>query len=444
MKTMKLNFKHILLCFILFIFSQIIVKAQQMTDYTGQVFPINNALNVAIDNLPVHPNSENFIKSIGENKSLHPDFGSYWDNDGTIMPMGIPYNVVSNQPLSPIEFVWWPEESDLGPWPIPENPYIEGVTDWREYSEGDRHMLIIDSGNQMLYESGNVYGKNNGSEWEAGCGAVFDLKTNNLRPETWTSADAAGLPIFPLLIRYDEVERALKGDGMFHHAIRFTVSKSQRAYLWPARHYASSSTDKNLSPMGLRFRLKKEVDISSYPPKIQVILRSMKKYGIIVSDNGGDWFFQGTHDDRWNDEEINTLKRIKGSDFEAVDISEWFGMEGFNPNSAEVPFVYTSNNSQNGRQKELILYQNYPNPFKNSTIISFYLPNKTFVILKIYDILGNEVKTLAEGKLSEGLHNYEWDGKNSSGIKVNDGMYILILQTEGSSRKIRKILFSDK
>jgi hypothetical protein len=314
------------------------VAAHEMSDYTGQVFPPEHALNTRIDSLPVHPNSDNFITSIGANTALHPDFGTAWDDGGTLRQMGIPCNVVgADQPKVPITWTLYGNESDPGPWPIPQNPSIETVFDWRETDDGDRHMLIIDSSARILYETGNVYGNEDGTEWDGGCGAVFDLASCALRTDEWTSADAAGLPIFPLLIRYDEVERALEGGGELPHAIRFTVQRSQRAYIWPARHYASSSTDQNRPPMGLRFRLKADYNVSGYSLRMQVVLRTFKKYGIIVADNGSSWYFQGTHDDRWDDEEISTLKRLRGSDFEAVDISEWFDRPGFDTNSAAVP-----------------------------------------------------------------------------------------------------------
>ena len=314
------------------------VSAQEMPDYTGPVFPPDHALNTRIDLLPVHPNSANYIASIGANTSLHPDFGTAWDDDGTMRPMGIPYNVVgADQPKVPITWTLYGDESDSGPWPIPRNPNIETVFDWRETGDGDRHMLIIDSSAKILYETGNVFGNADGTGWEGGCGAEFDLSSNALRPDGWTSADAAGLPIFPLLIRYDEVERALQNESEIPHAIRFTVQRSRRAYVWPARHFASSSTDPDRPPMGLRFRLKASYAIDGYTPRMQVILRTFKKYGIIVADNGSNWFFQGTHDDRWDDEEIGSLKRLRGSDFEAVDISAWLERPGFDGNSAAVP-----------------------------------------------------------------------------------------------------------
>jgi hypothetical protein len=419
------------------------VSAQSMTDYTGPVFPPNHALNTPIDDLPVHPNSNNFIAGMGENTALHPDFGTAWDDDGIPRQMGIPYNVVdAGQPLVPITFVSYPEESDQGPWPIPQNPFIETVFDWRDTEDGDRHMLIIDNNTHLLYETGNVYGNANGTAWEGGCGAIFDLDSYELRPQTWTSADAAGLPIFPLLIRYDEVERALASGGEIPHPIRFTANNTQHAYIWPARHYASSSTNPNHPPMGLRFRLKASVDISTFSPRMQVILRTMKKYGLIMSDNGSNWFFQGTHDDRWDDEDINTLKSLHGGDFEAVDLSVWTNRPGFDPNSAAVPpATTTSVNEQKYTETQLFrLFQNYPNPFHSSTTISFSLPTAEKVSLKIFDYMGKEVIALVNETKPEGMHMLEWDGRNASGQKLTSGIYFYQLHLEEGSSQIMKMI----
>jgi hypothetical protein len=423
------------------------LSAQQMIDYTGPVFPANHALNTPIDELPVHSNSNNYITSIGLNTAIHPDFGTSWDDGGTLRQIGIPYNVVgAGQPFVPITFVLYPEESDPGPWPIPQNPYIETVFNWRDLDNGDRHMLTVDSISHILYETGEVYGNSDGTEWQGGCGAVFDLNSNNLRPKTWTSADAAGLPIFPLLIRYDEVARAMETGGEIPHAIRFTVVNTQRAYIWPARHYASSSTDPNRPPMGLRFRLKANVDITSFSSRMQVILRTMKKYGLIVSDNGSNWFFQGTHDDRWDDEEINTLKNIHGSDFEAVDISVWMARSGFDPNSGAVPpesATLISLPTNTNLHSDLILYQNYPNPFYSTTIVNYLLKTSSKASLKIYDMLGREIVTLIDEFNIAGTHNIKWDGKNSAGQDVSSGIYFYQLKSENGFKNTKRMILLD-
>jgi len=263
-------------------------------------FPDDNPWNTPVNTLPVDPNSAKMIASIGLSDSLHPDFG-------TEPTYGIPYVVVSGTtPKSAVAFDYY-DESDPGPYPIPSNPPIEGGAG----SSGDRHILIIDRDNWKLYE---LYGAYLGATgWTAGSGAIFDLNSNALRPAGWTSADAAGLPIFPGLVRYEEVE-----DGVIRHAIRFTVRRSRHAYVEPATHYASSSTNDSLPPMGMRVRLKASFDLSGFPPQAQVILQAMKTYGMLVADNGSDWFFQGASDPRWDDNDLDTIKGITGSNFEVV------------------------------------------------------------------------------------------------------------------------------
>ena len=273
-------------------------------------FPASDAWNTPVDKAERDPNSDALIRSIGLNKSLHPDFGTVYNG----APSGIPYIVVSgNTPRLPVTFEY-KDESDPGPYPIPLNAPIEGSPD----AKGDRHILIIDRDNKHLYELFSSFPTtiNGKRSIKAGSGAIFDLKTNAPRPEGWTSADAAGLPIFPGLVRYDEVVE----QKVIPHALRFTIVRSRHAYCAPARHFASPHTDPNLPPMGMRVRLKAGVDISHYPASAQVILKCLKTYGMIVADNGSDWFVSGAPDPRWNDEEINTLKRIKGSDFEVIEM----------------------------------------------------------------------------------------------------------------------------
>ena len=272
-----------------------------------QLFPPDNPWNEDISNTPVDPNSDNLIASIGLNTNLHPDFGTVWDG----APNGIPYIVVSgSQPKVPLNWTAYGNQSDPGPYPIPPDAPIEGGPN----STGDRHVLVIDRDNWMLYELGYAFPINNGASWNANCGAIFDLNSNALRPAGWTSADAAGLPIFPGLVRYDEVfeQQEIK------HAIRFTASITRRAYVSPARHWASSNTSVNRPPMGMKVRLKASFNISSFTPAMQVILRAMKKYGMILADNGSNWYFSGAPDMRWSDDELNQLKTLKGSDFEVV------------------------------------------------------------------------------------------------------------------------------
>ena len=274
-----------------------------------QLLPPDNAWNRDVSRDPVDPNSDNLVESIGKARRLHPDFGTKLDG----VPWGIPYVVVpGNQPRVPVEFEE-KGESDPGPYPVPPDAPIEGGPK----SQDDRHVLVLDRDNWVLYELFSAYPLDGGARWKAGSGAIFDLKTGNSRPAGWTSADAAGLPILPGLVRYDEVAA-----GEVRHAIRFTVRHTRHAYVAPATHFASASKDPNRPPMGMRARLKADYDISKFPPTAKVILTALKRYGMIVADNGGDWFFSGAPDPRWNDDEIDTLKRVKGSDFEVVKMGE--------------------------------------------------------------------------------------------------------------------------
>ena len=271
-------------------------------------FPADNPWNTPIDQAAVDPNSDALIASIGTSTAFHPDFGANW-NGG---PFGIPYVVVGNgTPPVAMSFTY-ADESDPGPYPFPANAPIEGGSS----SSGDRHVLVVDRDTKKLYETWSSYPQPDGS-WQCGSGAIFDMTTGALRPMYWTSADAAGLPIFPGLVRYDEVAA-----GAINHALRFTVSHTRHAFVAPARHWASSETNANLPPMGMRVRLKASFDISSYPPDDQVILTALKKYGMFVADNGSDWYLSGAPDSRWSDDNLNLLKQLKGSDFEVVQMGQ--------------------------------------------------------------------------------------------------------------------------
>jgi len=283
------------------------------------IFPANNIWNYDISRLPVHAYSSNYVSAIVLTSHLHPDFraGLFYG-----VPIGFPYVVVpGSQPSVPVSF-GYAGESDPGPYPIPLNAPIEGGSQ----SSGDRHVLAVDRGNCKLYEMYSSYPQSN-SSWRAGSGAVWNLNSNALRPATWTSADAAGLPILPGLVNYDEVAA-----GVITHALRFTVNATQNTFLWPARHQASSSSNPNLPPMGLRLRLKASVNISSFSRTNQIILTALKHYGMLVADNGSSWYVSGTADNRWNNDDLHALNTIPGSDFEAVDES----MLQMNPNSAQV------------------------------------------------------------------------------------------------------------
>jgi hypothetical protein len=270
------------------------------------IFPKTNPWNQRVDRLPVAANSDAIIRSIGPDETLHPDFGAgLWEG----APIGIPITVVGRHSRTRSVRVAfeYADESDRGPYPIPRNVKIEGG----RQSDGDRHALILDRDSCRLYELFALYPTAGG--WRAGSGAIWNLRTNRLRPAGWTSADAAGLPILPGLARYDEVAR-----GRIDHALRFTVSRTRRAYVYPARHYASDSNDPNLPPMGLRLRLKSSFPTRGYPRQARIVLEALKRYGMLVSDNGSDWYITGAPDPRWSNEQLGALKRVPGSAFEVV------------------------------------------------------------------------------------------------------------------------------
>ena len=275
--------------------------------WNGQrVFPDDNPWNTDISNAPIDPNSSALIASIGLDTGLHPDFGTVWNG----APNGIPYIVVGrDQPKVPVSFTY-NDESDPGPYPIPPNAPIEGGPN----SRGDRHVIAIDKDNLMLYELFAAYPEDGGTRWRAGSGAIFDLRSNRLRPKGWTSADAAGLPIFPGLVRYEEAVEKKE----IRHALRFTCPVTRRAYVHPARHFASDRRETDLPPMGMRVRLKANYEISSFPPEVQAILTALKKYGMFLADNGSPWYISGAPDPRWNDDNLHTLQRVRGRDFEVV------------------------------------------------------------------------------------------------------------------------------
>jgi uncharacterized protein (TIGR03437 family) len=282
------------------------------------VFPSDNIWNAAVDNLPLASSSAPYVNTIGAGLPLHPDFGAgLWAG----APIGIPFVMVSNQPPVRVTFQY-ADESDPGPYPIPPNAPIEGGS----ASSGDRHVLVVDQGNCVLYELYAAYPQSGGG-WTAGSGAIFDLRADRLRPAGWTSADAAGLPILPGLVRYDEVAA-----GAIRHAIRFTAPQTRQAYVWPARHYASSLSGAQYPPMGQRFRLRADYDISGFSAANQVILAALKKYGMMLADNGSSWYLSGAPDDRWNNDDLHALTQLTGADFEAVDVSRLMA----NPDSGQV------------------------------------------------------------------------------------------------------------
>jgi hypothetical protein len=272
------------------------------------VFPASSPWNQRVDRLPVAAGSGRVVTAIGADDHMHADFGSgLWEGG----PIGIPITVVrGTQATSRVAFEY-ADESDKGPYPIPQDVAIEGG----RAAAGDRHALIVDRDACKLYELFALY-PTVGGGWRAGSGAIFDLRSNTLRPAGWTSADAAGLPILPGLARYEDVAR-----GRIDHALRFTVERTRRAYLWPARHFASDATDPSLPPMGMRFRLKRSYPIADFPRQARIVLQALKQYGMIVADNGSNWFVSGAPHPKWSNAELHTLHRVPGSAFEVVDAS---------------------------------------------------------------------------------------------------------------------------
>jgi len=271
------------------------------------VFPANNAWNQRVDKLPVASASDQLIASIGLDAPVHADFGSgKWDGG----PIGIPFDVVSRTtPRHRVSFEY-ADESDRVRYPIPRHVHIEGGA----HATGDRHAILVDKSTCRLYELYDL--RHTGRGWTAGSGATWNLRSNHLRPAGWTSADAAGLPIFPGLARWDEAKR-----GVIDHALRFTAPETRRAYVYPARHYASNSSDPALPPMGLRIRLKAGVNIASFPRQARVVLRALQHYGMILADNGSPWYVSSAPSPRWNNDALHALGRLTGADFEVVDTS---------------------------------------------------------------------------------------------------------------------------
>jgi hypothetical protein len=272
-----------------------------------RVFPKNNPWNQRVDKLPVAGNSDAIVSSIGVSKGMHADFGSGLYNGG---PIGIPYTTVGRGQRKVQVSFDYASESDKGPYPIPPKAPIEGGRG----SSGDRHVIVVDRSKCKLYELYAAYPVNGGARWRAGSGAIWSLRSNHLRPKTWTSADAAGLPILPGLARYDEVKR-----GAIDHALRFTVSRTRNTFVYPARHQASSDSDPTLPPMGLRLRLKKGFPVSRYPKQSRIVLRALQRYGMIVADNGSDWYVSGAPNRHWNNDDLHSLGGVTGRNFEVVD-----------------------------------------------------------------------------------------------------------------------------
>jgi len=321
--------------------------AAQQTIGACELFPPSNIWNVPVASLPVAADSATLVANMSPGSGLHPDFGAALWLGGEI---GIPYvSVPSDQPLVDVDFdtLGWSDESDPGPYPIPADPPIEGEPG---NATGDRHVLVVRQGECKLYETYYTYAdgdladsQSGGSSdpvectvgaggWCAASGAVFDLGSNDLRPDGWTSADAAGLPILPGLVRYPEV-----ATGEIRHAVRFTVSTTRKSYLWPARHQAGSTTSTGYPPMGLRVRLKAGVDLSGFSPEVRTILVAMKRYGLVLADNGSNWYISGVPDASWSDDDLHDLGQIHGSDFEVVDVSSL----ALDPDSGATPHLFS-------------------------------------------------------------------------------------------------------
>lgn len=303
----------VLACFL--IVSILVYRAWSMSVHQGghvpadvslhgyPIFPADDPWNTDISKEPVDENSNALIANIGAGETLHPDFGTSYRG----APNGIPFALVPPDQAKISVTFQYSKESDPGPYPIPPNVPVE--------ANNDRHVLLLDQANHLLYELYAAVPLDGGKQWRAGSGAIFDLTRLSIqRPMGWTSADAAGLPIFPGLVRYEEaVEK-----GKIPHALRFTVRRTRRAFVSPATRFASRNESKELPPMGMRVRLKQDYDISQFPPTARTILQCLKTYGMILADHGGEWFVSGAPDPRWNDAELRSLKQVKGSAFEVV------------------------------------------------------------------------------------------------------------------------------
>ena len=277
-----------------------------------ELFPADHIWNVPVDGLPVHAQSAVYVDTIGASAGVHPDFGAgLWD--GGII--GIPYDTVgASQPDAEVSF-YYDDESDPGPYPIPDDAAVEGAPPGGFADGGDRHVIVVDSDTCVLYELFDAEQQTDGT-WSAGSGAVYDLGGYELRPDGWTSADAAGLPILPGLVRYDEVAA-----GEIAHALRFTAPQTRDEHVWPARHDASNRTGAEYPPLGQRFRLRADYDAAGLSQEAQVVIEALKRYGMILADNGSAWFLSGVPDDRWDNDALRDLRQLTGADFEAVDVT---------------------------------------------------------------------------------------------------------------------------
>ena len=367
----------------------------QLTSLNGFVpFPSNSLWNTDISTAPVDPNSANYINFIGSTVTLHPDFGAGTFHNQTL---GIPYQVVpGSQAKVAINVGAYADESDPGPKPIPPNALIEG---YPKPGNGDRHVLVLEKDGCWLYELYHAGVKN--GKWSADAADVWDMTINEQRPYTWTSADAAGLPVFVGLARYDEVAA-----GAINHALRFTVPTTQKAFVLPATHWASTTTDPNAPPMGLRLRLKASFDISSYPADDQVILTAMKKYGLILADNGSAIFVSGAPDNRWNNNNLNLLKQVTASNFEVV----------------QTGVVYTPANVPTGPSPTISSFSANPTTVTKGqpTTLSWSTANSTYNIIgpQAGPVRGNSIVVTPSATTTYTLSSTNQFGRTTATVQV--------------------------
>ena len=357
-------------------------------------FPADNAWNQDISTAPIDPNSSKIINFIGSTATLHPDFGAGLYAGQTI---GIPYIVVNGQAPIGIHYTAYGSESDPGPMPVPKNAPIEG---YPKPGSGDRHVLVLDRDNCFLYELYSSYLQKNGS-WNAASGAVWDMLSDEQRPYTWTSSDAAGLPVFAGLARYDEV-----ASGEIKHALRFTLPLSRTAFTPPASHWAGNSTNANAAPMGMRVRLKASFDISSYPPQAQVVLAALKKYGMIMADNGSSLYISGDPDKRWNNDDLGALKKVPASAFEVLLISP----------------LYTPHNVPSGPSPAIASFTANPSTVATGqpVTLTWNVTGATYVIVspKVGVLRGNSVVVAPTATTTYSLYGTNQYGRTKATVKV--------------------------
>jgi hypothetical protein len=357
-------------------------------------FPADSLWNQNIAGAPVDPNSDAIINFIGESTPLHPDFGSglYAGRE-----IGIPYIVVSGDPLVKVNFTAYGDESDPGPMPIPANAPIEGDP---KPGSGDRHVLVLDRDTCWLYELYNSHLLKNGN-WNAASAAVWDLLQGEQRPYTWTSADAAGLPVFPGLARYDEY-----ASGAIQHALRFTLKNSQAAFTPPASHWAANSTNPAAAPMGMRLRLKANYDISDFPAQAKAILTALQQYGMIMADNGSSMYISGDPDDRWDNDDLGALKQVPASAFEVVLM---------NP-------IYTAANVPQGMNPTIASFTANPQTVSpgSPVTLSWNVTNAEYNILspQVGVIRGTSVTVVPAKTTTYSLYSTNQYGRTTATVKV--------------------------